>query len=494
MVAPSRYWQIFVIEASQGRGCRSQIVRPAEEFFQKHFSQLAGLVRLSEQQNQDIQAALLSYFRAEKSSLDALDRSGAGLCLRCYISYFIKEACLKLVSQFGSSNHFSLPDLLPFVLNDDGKTQLLLDSDGKTQLILDSNGKTQRSAYSFFTVEILGKFNPSSQPEGCLASWTHYQTRQNRELKNVLFSEYGLRLLSDWALLNKAKPEHVEQLGQKGDRDLVEVFHAVYRRDRRLSKCQRGARRCSDPTNDQLNEMLSRLQERGVSINSSQDLMHSLKRVAKLLRQYDLCGHTRVSTNSLELFDPSTGDVISREFPDPHSTNDLDEIEQQELQEFCTQQFIGSLEEGIQQGLREHVDNVLKRSRSAKLAPKVRPGLQLLYCKGLSQNAIARQLEMTNQSQASRLLNPKALLNQVRLRTVERLLNNILEKARDLGLTKIPPEPDYLNNLVYQLEAFVDEQVFQQAAAEISTAKNRSMSSLYAQRLCHYLEEAKSDT
>jgi hypothetical protein len=39
-----------------------------------------------------------------------------------------------------------------------------------------------------------------------------------------------------------------------------------------------------------------------------------------------------------------------------------------------------------------------------------------------------------------------------------------------------------------QLEAFVDEQVFLQASAEIRTVKNGSMGSFYAQHLCQYLE------
>jgi hypothetical protein len=490
MVAPSRYWEMYIIDAREGRGYRNQALSPAREFFQNEFPKLVGLSKLSHQQNQEIQTSLLSCFRGKGSSVNALNRAEAGLCLRCYISYFIKEACIQLVSQFGSNNRFTVPDVLPFVLNDDGRTLLILD-DARSQLIVDSVGEFRKSSYSFFTVEILQRFEPTLHSNSCLSSWTYYQTRQNQELKKFLL-ECGLVLLSDWALLNRARPEQLERLGHQEECDLVEVFHAVYRRDRRKPR-PLGTGKCSDPTKDQLNEMLSRLQERGANIYSSETLIQSLKRVAKLLRDYEIWGYTGTPpTKSLELRDRTTGDIISIEFPD-EPINNLDEIEYQEWQEFCTQQFQACLQQSIEQGVCEHVDMLRQRPRYAPLASQVKPGLQLLYCQGMSQEAIARQLGLTNQTQVSRVLDPKTLLNRVRFLTVEKLFNSVSEQAKNLGLTKIPPDPDYLSNLMQQIEAFVDEEVFQQAATETRNAKNRSMSSLYAQHLCHYLKHKQCD-
>ncbi|GAB4205178.1 MAG: hypothetical protein Fur006_61010 [Coleofasciculaceae cyanobacterium] len=486
MVAPSRYWEMYIIDAREGRGYRNQVLSLAQEFFHNEFPKLVGLGKLSYQQNKDIQASLLSCFRGEGSSVNALSRAEAGLCLRCYISYFIKEACIKLVSQFGTNNRFTVPDVLPFVLNDDGRTLILLDDADKSQVILDSFGELRRSSYSFFTVEILQRFEPTLHSNSYLSSWTYYQTRQNQELKKFLL-ECGLVLLSDWALLNRARPEQLERLGHQEERDLVEVFHAVYRRDRRKSR-PLGTGKCSDPTKDQLNEMLSCLQERGANIHSSEMLMQSLKRVAKLLRDYEIWGYTGTPpTKPLEFCDRTTGDVISIEFPD-EATNNLDEIERLEFQEFCTQQFQVCLQQGIEQGVREHIETLRKRPRYTALASQVQPGLQLLYCQGMSQEMIARQLGLNNQTQVSRVLDPKTLLNRVRFLTGEKLFNSVLEQAKNLGLTRISPDSNYLSNLMQQIEAFVDEEVFQQAAAETRNAKNRSMSSLYARRLCHYLK------
>ena len=65
----------------------------------------------------------------------------------------------------------------------------------------------------------------------------------------------------------------------------------------------------------------------------------------------------------------------------------------------------------------------------------------------------------------------------------------MLKKAQELGLTKIIPEPGYLKSLAEQIEAFVDEELFTEAAAEIRAGKSRSMDSLYAQQLRFYLKK-----
>ncbi len=44
---------------------------------------------------------------------------------------------------------------------------------------------------------------------------------------------------------------------------------------------------------------------------------------------------------------------------------------------------------------------------------------------------------------------------------------------------------------MHQLELFVDTEVFQAAAAEIHTSKDRSLESLYAQRLRRYILKYK---
>lgn len=70
---------------------------------------------------------------------------------------------------------------------------------------------------------------------------------------------------------------------------------------------------------------------------------------------------------------------------------------------------------------------------------------------------------MTSWDQARRILNPGEIINKVRALTVQQILDKMLEKAAKLGLTKIPPQPDYLKTLLEHIEAFVDAEVFQEA-------------------------------
>ena len=105
----------------------------------------------------------------------------------------------------------------------------------------------------------------------------------------------------------------------------------------------------------------------------------------------------------------------------------------------------------------------------------------------MSQRQIAEVLEMTNQTQVTRILQPKELLTQVRFLTVNTLLERILERAKEFGLIGVSQKPDYLSNLMEQVEVFVDDELFNQAMAELrSGARNRS--SQYTEYLCRYLK------
>jgi len=483
MVVPSRYWKMLLIDAaSDGCGYREQFLTPAREFFQERFSQLADLTELSAQQNQDIQASLLACFLSEDSTIDA--RSQAGFCLRCYVSYSIRGACFSLASQFGVGNYFIERDFLSFVLNDDGTTKIILDGDRQTQLSLHENGSTPKSHYRFFTVEVLQNFNLNSGSQSSLSSWAYYQTRQNPEIKKFLL-EQGIFLRSDWAILNRASPKQAELLEIPNAQALVEVFHAVYRRDRRQQRSNR-ARGCPKPTNAQLREMLSLLQERDIIINSPRGLMEKLRKIATLLREREIWRSSgSPPTEPPEVLDPSTGKSFSREFLDPSSINPIEQMERQKLQEFCEQQLIVCLEQSIEEAICDRITIVKRSRRYGPLAPKVKPGLLLLYCRRISHKEIASELGFNNRNQVGRVLQPTQILNNVRFHTVERLLTNILAKAKDLGL--ISQSPDYLKNLMEQLEAFAAERVFREAAVELIVGTNRSPKSLYAHKVCNYL-------
>jgi hypothetical protein len=473
MGASSKYWKICRISLKRETVAYEYcLVPPAQAFVTK---------QVPNSHNGDMQAALNSYFHSNNSTVDATTRALAGLCLRCYVSDPILKACKKIDNLFSGEKQFTYQDLLPFVLNDDGQSLVILDRDGKTQLILDNKGETKTTNYKFFTVEILRTFKHNSSTRMSLENWTYLQTKQNPELKNFL-SEFGFKALSDWALLNRARPKQLERLSERS-RTSVEIFHAVYRRDR-LGQRQAGVRKCPDPSSAQLQEMLTLLQERNVIINSPVELIKELKQVATQLRKYDIWSYRE----SLDIYDPNTGSYTPRADLPTDSLNELD-VEQQELMEFLHQQLSLALAGAIEQEIRASITKLEKSKTYAPLAKQFLPGLQLYYCQGLSLKDIAPKLGMSSWAQARRVLNPGDLLNKVRGSCVQQVLDRTLEKAKDKGLTKIPPEPDYLKTLLEQIKAFTDEEVFSEAVEEIQAGKNREMNSLYAQQLRLYFEQ-----
>ncbi|WP_235006697.1 hypothetical protein [Calothrix rhizosoleniae] len=453
------------------------MVPEAQEFFQNFLAELLfnSVTPLNQKR---IQMALHSKFHPSSLTVSDSERAQAGLCLRCYVSHAILKACKKLDGSFGIKKSFTYQDLLRFVLDDDGKKLVILDRECKTKLILNEDGQTKESDYSLFTVEILRTYHPSESSMS-LDNWAELKTRQNQDLKKFL-SEFGLQHLSDWAILNRARHRQLECLSVR-DRYLVKVFHAVYRRDR----CQEGQRRkCPDPNEAQLQEMLALLQEREVVINTSDQLMGELKQVAKQLRQYDVWSNIE----PLEKYDPETENYTIRTDL-PQSSLELSDIEEQEFLEFLHEQLRLTLTEAMEQEIQNRLRELANSRRYSPLVERFIPGLQLYYTEGRSLRDIASRFGMTSHDQAQRLLNPGGLLRGVRTLMVQQLLDKTLNKVQSMQVTENPPPPNYLRTLAEQIEAFADEQVFQKATAEIRTGRKRSMNSLYAQQLLLYCQQ-----
>jgi hypothetical protein len=469
-------WRIS--PASDCGGYQSCPIPLAQEFFAKTFSLNDSQdEKTAAPSSQNHQTVLFPYL--QQSSLEAIDRAQAGLCLRCYVSSPILNACRKIDSLFGTQKGFIYQDLLPFVLNDDGETLLLLEDDSKTQLVLDDSGKTRATEYKFFSMEILQTYKPDTPTSMSLENWVYLKTKQHHEIKNFL-AEFGLKNLSDWALLNRASQTQLERLSER-DRHLVKAFHSVYRRDRRLHK--QPVAKCSDPSREQLQEMLAHLQKNDVAFNDPAQLMTALHQVALQLRQYDIWN----SREPLELYNPEESNYTPRGDL-PHESYDVLELEQQELLDFFEEQLKTALVEAIERAIGNRL-TALENSRYAPFASQFIPGLHQYYAQGLSLKEIAPQLGMTSWDQARRVLNPGDLLNTVRTLTQQQMLDRVLDKAQRMGLTHMPPEPDYLKTLIEQIEAFADAKIFREAAEEIRTGKNRSMQSFYAHSLRFAFEQ-----
>ena len=463
MVVSSKYRSIWCLSpAGETLGYKNCSIPSAQEFIRNHLPDVSEGA---------VQSALLSYFHAKNVTVTIKMRAQAGLCLRCYVSASILKACRTIDHLFGSNKAFTHRDLLPFVLNDDGKTFVILDRDRKTQLVVMGDEPPQVGTYQVFSVDVLRTFKAEAQSRLNLDNWTFLRTKQNAELKQFL-AEFGFQHLSDWALLNRARPQQLERLS-KHDRHLVNVFHAVYRRDRRQQMSS--GKRCPDPSKEQLQEMLAGWKH---ATFTASELMQALKRVAAQLRQYDIWSH-RVP---LEVHDADTGrDTIRSDLPG--SEADESDLEQQELLMFFHQQLNLALKAAIDRALRDRIATLKCSKKYAPLATQLLPGLRLYYEQGLSLKEIAPMLGMSSWDQARRVLNPGDLLSKVRMLTVQRVLDCLLEQAQQKGFAQTPPEPNYLRTLAEQVEAVADQEIFQAAVEEMRAGQCRSFNSVYAQQL-----------
>jgi hypothetical protein len=431
----------------------------------------------------NLQSDLFYLFQSTGSN--RTERSQAGLCLRCYVSESILNACLRIERLFGADRSFTYRDLLPFVLNDEGKTLFFFDADGKTTLQLESTGTAQIANYQCFSLHVLRTFNPRSQSAMSLDNWAYLQTKQNPDLKNFL-TEFGFQQLSDWALLNRARPKQLAMLTER-DGHFIEVFHQVYRRDRQQQ--YQGLKRCQDPTPVQLQEMIGYLQTRGI-LMQPQVLITELRQLARQLRQYDIWSYRE----PLEFPAPENGSLIVRsDLPfDESNQVDVEQVEQQELLEFFQEQLQLALAQAIERAITERIESLKKSKGYRGFAGYLVKGLHFYYRQGVTLKEVAVLLGMTGWAQARRVLNLQELICTVRTLTISQVLRQMLQKAQEKGLTQLPPSADYLENLVGQIEALADARIFQEAVEEIQSGKNRQMKSVYAQQLCCYLEECTS--
>ncbi|NER07719.1 MAG: hypothetical protein F6K17_36715, partial [Okeania sp. SIO3C4] len=419
---------------------------PVQQQFQTWFPSIAELKELSSQDDQEIQATLLSYFRSQNSASSKECSITAGLSLRCYISHAIVNACQKLVQKFGDRYPVRLRDVLYLVLTDDGETKNIKHLQENSQ-----------SSYSYFWEEILRSFNPN---KGGLGYWTNLLTRQHSELNRILWMEFGLSLTTAWAKLNHIKRYQMETLSPQ-ERDVVEAFHGVYRRYRR----EQGARgKCPEPSESQLQEMRDRLFPRGIVYNSSDELLEQLKTIAQFLQEQIL--------NPTEISPPSNASAMELEFLDEH--RDL------------------ALMNAIEGVLSQRLEKLQKSAWYSEFAPHFLPSLRLIYCENKSQREIAQEFKINNQSQVSRILKLKQMLKQIREEVMEKMLQILLNQAK-LNSSQGVLDPKTLDSLIELLSRYLDETVFLEAVKENSTGrKYKKMTSLFAEKMRYHLKCSQS--
>lgn len=458
----SRYYQVVRL-ASTGQSKVTELAIAKQYFFQV-FPETTRLELLSDT---EIQTRLF-----ELSS----DAPLAQLCLRCFISWQIAKACQNLVAQFGTNHGFRVTDLLPLVLDDDGRL---------------STG-----AYQPLGEQILASYDSR---RGSLAGWVHLRVKHHREINRFL-SENGVYLISDWALLNDTQPPQLQRILREfhqlspleSDRaaQLLSGYHQVYRQARLQQRQHFGAeakvnprsrsfnRRCQPPTTQQL-QQIGELSEIGAS---PERVLSQLQTLAKWVREYRL--HLRSGLFPVQSLDAAKETARSplEQLASPQTAEP--DSETQQFLEFYRDLLRNGLKNAINLTLKQRV-NRLQRRKLDK-SPEFLKGLQLFHCENQSMSAIAQQLGFKAQYQVTRLLNLKALRADVRQQLLTELLQKVLDKAQDYR------SRDRLQALEMRVEAVLSEQIdtiIESAQTEAATAKKfTTQSNLFAQQLCEILD------
>ncbi|MEC4986808.1 MAG: hypothetical protein SAK42_22120, partial [Oscillatoria sp. PMC 1076.18] len=477
MLSPWRYWRIRTVKShSSGLRLLHEDKDRAKQFFQSEFPELCEIQTLSREQEHQIQLRLLTDFRNSHSSADDLSQAArAGLCLRCYVSHSIVKACQTIAGKFGDRYNFTYTELLPTVLLDDGTKLIILDQETNSQLIYNDDGTTDESKLQLLALEILQNYQLGRES---LENWAFRLTKQNRELKQVLLVEYGLEMSSPWSLLNKVKEPQFKYLTPQ-EREIVKSFHSVYRRDYR-QRTKKGGK-CPEPTSAQLSEMLKLLQKKGIFCQLNEDcesqiineLQEKIQEIAEYLRA-DRVTKTRNYPHYRQIKSPELSSLEENstefDFVCEKSSGKVEErikeIDKENIRSLLPQLLNEALSQAIEKAIDTQISRISKSRGYAPFADKIILALRLIYCQSKSQKEVAKQLQFSNQSKLSRVLNLKGILSHVR----EQTTNIFLAKFLPHSPLNNSSEKLELENLAKEVEAFLDEEVFLEAATETQKA------------------------
>ncbi len=456
MSTASQYWKLTKLTAS-GRS-QSQELTEVRSFLQARFSdQLEAPVA-----NGPLQSGLMAIARpAAKTAAETVE-SLAQMSLRCFISKQIEMACVQLEMQFGELHGVRRSDLLPLVLDDDGRPW----------------GVNRQSGYRSVARQVLETFDPD---RASLATWTIRLVKHHRELNEYLL-ECGVYLLSDWAILNDTQPTKLRRVLSSAppltELEIVqalrvlEAYHGVYRRDRLLARQSGIKGQCPPPTEAQLEEMAQQLD--GVP---STRVLRELRAMADRLRAYRIAIRTgKIKTLSIH----GTGDEDSREMDLPAPRENEDDRVAETFVQHYRHAFSEALEKAIQQAIESRYQALKPPKQKQYLK-----ALKLFHQEGLTMKAIADQVGLSAQFQVTRLLKLKQLREGVRHEMIVLLKRYVKEQATAFVTL------EQLESLDGKIEEALVEQVDQlmaEDAAQAQSPKNYGKGSRFATVLCQQLD------
>jgi hypothetical protein len=485
-----KYWKLMRLNPS---GDASAIDRPPA--LQHLTTECHDLITADPLNNRHLQSHLTQ--QLHQHSLPA------ALCLRSFASHHILMSCLKFVSMYGSHYHFRLADIAHVTLNDDGELGIeITHENGKLSIQRSAKYATKDGQrFKPLAFQILEKFDPT---KAGLGVWASRLTWQDSKFRKLLHDEFKFLIITDWALLNDTKPETLKRMLIKNFNfpDLVrdqarnvnidssiyqselqklqeltiilQAYHEVYRFDRQnkiiqptpnsLSKPSKSSRgqSCSDPTPEQYDRMIAKLHPLLPSTTalSEELIQEKLRTIADYIRRHRL---KQLPTDHIE----------------ESTSSEIDNIPNEILLLF--DQY---LHLAIGKTIKNRLTGPRVKAKKAEMLIKI---LKLTYQKGLSQDDVAKQLNLPGQYTVARILSFKLLITGIIGHMSEQLKNDTPSLAEYFN------DADRLLALQDQLESYL-RYIFSKNAKERSTPiRNRHDRSQLSEIICDFLTQHYPD-
>ena len=433
---------------------RAQKILEAESFLLEN---LARQIKSDRIEHKEIQKTLFGWHRNEETEAQVK----AECCLRCFVSNCIYQFCLSTEQKYRESYGLSRNDLFPVLLE-----------------LIPPHSIARSKVSNSLTSDIINTFDLNKHTN--LSTWTSIKVKGNRQYKIVL-RFYGIVEVTDWLILVQTTPGKLaRKLRQQGyseleiqDYDnLLAAFHQVYRtkilarrkeiNEQRQQKGQgKSHKPYPFPTNEQLKQIAQLLD---ISRQlEPQDVLNQLKNIANILRNNT---------------------------PFPHNNN-LEDSTCETTEKFKTiiyNQIEDCLLTVTNRVIEVKINHFLnKRKPKIQKANNLILGLDLFYCQGYAMGEIATRLELSGQSQVSRLLKLKELREDISRNVIP-----ILKERLKEHITDFVNDPTKLAILDTKIQEFIEpeiKEIIQEAETEIFDSKNRTRKSLFARTVCQCLQQ-----
>ena len=362
-------------------------------------------------------------------SLEAL------LCLRCRVSYPIKNAIGTLYKKNSSIYKIDYLEMMEYVLDDYGENFLKVSTDLNIKIIEKafkwSNViKLEKNKLRPFGARVLLDFNSELSN---IDTWTFHKVRSNSELKSYLKS-FGLNLKGTWSLISEQSPSSVREAWRLyGEAPVntreIESLHKSYVENYKKAKTEYRKHKNTimgwEPDLDFLQ-----------SLKPKQKNTATLQKIGKAIRLL-ISVKEGSPQNSIQFENISSEEVINNEL----YTSDL----------ILDSNSIHNEKEILQKTIKEATFSVVKNivdNQYLKLEDNDNKRLAWeLYSEGFSQRDIAIRCNH-KQAWVSKLIKEKIILERISLLAVTKL--------KDYPEFKIlKREPEKIDNLIMQLQIYL---------------------------------------